>query len=136
MPRETQIRDCEELQAYSAAHAIVCRCQKALRAWTRASDPDTKSLLRQGHSAALEALFQLLRADLNAMVHEWILRCVPEEISTSQERQLVMQEVEYHVALNIFTAVVQALPDLALDAKTDVRGTLLVLAKRSLYNRG
>jgi hypothetical protein len=134
MPRETHIRNCEELQASTAAHVAVCRCQQALRAWKRTSNPETKNQLRQDYSLTLEALFQLLRADLGAMVHQWLLRCVPPQISASQERQPVIQEVEYHLALNIFTAVVQALPDLILDAKTDLHGQLLAIAQRSLYN--
>ncbi len=136
MPRETHIRNCQELQTYTEAHVLVCRCQKALQAWERAGDPAIKSQLRQAHRAALEALYQHLRADLGAMARKWFMGCVTSELPATQEQQQVQQEVEDHLALNIFTAVVQALSWLALDAKTDVRKELLDSAERSLYNRG
>jgi hypothetical protein len=134
MPRETHIRDSQELQAYTEAHVLACRCQKALHAWERANEA-TRPQLRQAHRAALEALYQHLRADLGAMARQWIPSCATSELPASQEQQQVRQEVEDHLALNIFTAVVQALSRLAIDAKTDVRKELLDSAERSLYNR-
>jgi hypothetical protein len=134
MARQLYLHNCDELWDQSAVHAIICRCQQAFRQWARATDPDQQNQLDQTYHAALEALLDLLKADLDTMVYQWISSRIPEELCADQNKLFVSQEVVDHLVLNIFTAIVRPLPWLALDLETDVRRVLLNLAERSLYN--
>lgn len=133
MRRETHIRNCEDLQAYSAAHVAVCRCLRSQRSRNRPSDPGAQEHARQQHIVALAALFELLQADLRAVVRQWLLRALSPELIVAEDRRPVLDEVEQSLVLNIFTAVVHGLEPLALDARTNVYDELLALARRSLY---
>jgi hypothetical protein len=131
MTRLTQAR-CDQLAQVGEAHALVCRCLLISSAWEKAKTPDERQRHAQEYATMLEGLFQLLRKELEGLAGPVIDRVIVKP-SPSLDEDGLRREVLDLVILNLFVAIVDALPRLPLDANTKLPVELLIVAEQCLY---
>jgi DNA-directed RNA polymerase specialized sigma24 family protein len=117
----TGSEDDDPLDSTGTVLETVLAYQAAYQRWLPESDPHARETYKRECHALAEQLFLLLHKDLARIAARWLQSGIAPDHQS--------------LTLNMFTIVFCALPHLTVDPQKNVRGLLLTIARRGMYDQ-